>query len=112
MLCILQDQDSHEVDYDVDVQGGFDETGVRERAVNNHNNYRFQQHRNQQQTAAYGKAAIAEPLRAGALQNAFNYPGIHPNYHPNPNIMNNNGQFFIQPQQPNSHQLYNNRRGL
>ena len=35
---LLQDQDSHEVDYDVDVQGGFDETGVRERAVNNHNN--------------------------------------------------------------------------
>ena len=113
IFSVLKDQDSRGVDYDVDVQGGFDETGARNRVLNHPNNYRFQQQRYQQQTVGYGKAALAHPLQAGAIQSPFNnYPGIHQNYHPNPNIVNNNGQYFIQPQQPDPHPLYNRRRGL
>ena len=85
--------------------------------MNTGNNYRFQQnHRNQQQAVAYNKAALAEPMRAGVLQSPYNYPAIHPNY-PNQNMVNHNGQYFIQQQHPQQHpqqqqaqQYY--RRGL
>jgi hypothetical protein len=111
-----KDQDSLDVVYDADVHGAFEETAPRGRAMNNGNNYRFQQnHRNQQQAVAYNKAALAQPMRAGVVQSPYNYPGIHPNY-PNQNMVNNNGQYFIQQQQQlhqqqqHAQQYY--RRGL
>ena len=105
------------VAYDEDVHGSFDETAPRVNALNNGNNYDHlqQHHRNQQQAAAFGKAALAEPLRAGVLQSPYNYPGgINPNYH-NQNILNRNGQYYLHPQQQqqqqNPQQQYY-RRGL
>ena len=88
IFSVIQDQDSHDVEYEGDVHGAFEETAPRGREMNNGNNYRFQQnHRNQQQAVAYNKAALAEPMRAGVVQSPYNYPGIHPNY-PNQNAVN------------------------
>ena len=106
----MQEQDSHDVEYDVDVHGAQDETAPRGREMNNIDNYRYQQNnRNQQQAVAYNKAVLAQPMRAGAIQSPYNYPGIRPNY-PNHDMVNHNGQYFIQQQQQHPQQYY--RRGL
>ena len=86
--------------------------------MNPANHYQFQQNaRNQQQAVAFNKAALAEPMRAaGVIQSPYNYPAIQPNY-PNQNMVNHNGQYYIQQhqqqqQQQQQAQLQHYRRGL
>ena len=123
LLFQEDDNDNEEVDYEADMHGEeLDDTAPRQSVlINQNDNHRLQQH-HQNQAAAYAKSALAEPMRAGVLQHPYNYPAaIHPNY-VNPNLVNNNGQYFIQ-QQPQQklqprQQLqqrppqYYNRRGL
>ena len=90
------------------MHGSFDDTGPRGSQLLQGSPYHLQQHQlNQQQAAALGKVAMAEPMRAGFVQRPYNnYQGIHPNY-PNKNVINHNGRYLAQPQQPQQY-----RRGL